>query len=93
LVFNPQSAEAYVKRGIVRYKLAQYSGDSNKGYKASIDDFNKALSLNPQSAEAYVKRGIVRYEIAQYSNDTSKDYWGAVEDLQKLPNSSLSKGI
>ncbi len=89
---NPDDAKAYVKRGIVRYKLAQYSGDPDREYKAAISDFNQALRFNPQEAEAYVKRGIVRYELAQYNGNSDTDYWGAVEDLQKAAKLFLEQG-
>ncbi len=83
LRLNPQEAEAYLKRGLVRHEMAQYSKDFNRDYMAAISDFNQALRLNPQEAEAYLKRGLVRYEMARYSEDFNRDYSGAVEDLQK----------
>jgi tetratricopeptide (TPR) repeat protein len=56
LRLNPQDAETYVKRGIVRSEMALYSGDSYSNYRTAIEDFNQALRLNPQNAEAYIKR-------------------------------------
>ena len=45
---NPQSAEAYYKRGFIYQNLGQ-------GERA-IDDFNKAIRINPQFAKAYSNR-------------------------------------
>ncbi|NLQ07023.1 SUMF1/EgtB/PvdOfamily nonheme iron enzyme, partial [Cylindrospermopsis raciborskii LB2897] len=52
LNINPNYAQAYNNRGIVRYELGDHQG--------AMEDFNHALNINPDYAQAYNNRGIVR---------------------------------
>jgi len=58
ILLNPQSAEAYYKRGFAYQKLDQ-------GERA-IEDFSKAISINPQFAKAYSNRGYAYLGKGQY---------------------------
>jgi serine/threonine protein kinase/Flp pilus assembly protein TadD len=49
---NPEFADAYIGRSMVRYALNDKQG--------AIADVNKVIELNPELAEAYVIRGLVR---------------------------------
>ncbi|MFN4953833.1 MAG: tetratricopeptide repeat protein, partial [Aphanizomenon sp.] len=53
--FNPNYANAYYNRGIVRNDL----GDN----PAAIDDYNIAIKCNPNDAKAYYNRGVVLSEL------------------------------
>ena len=46
---NPQYAEAFNNRGIVKYNLGDKQG--------AIKDYNKAIEINPQYADAFNNRG------------------------------------
>lgn len=64
---NPNFAEAYNNRGLVRNELGDKQG--------ALADYNTAIKINPNDAEAYNNRGIVRYELG--------DKLLAIADLQK----------
>ncbi|MDZ7959928.1 MAG: tetratricopeptide repeat protein [Aulosira sp. DedQUE10] len=74
---DPQDAQAYCCRGVVRCKMGNYQG--------AIADFNQALRLNFQDAIVYRNRGKARYELG--------DYQGAIADfnqaLQIQPQDAL----
>ncbi|MGB3419679.1 tetratricopeptide repeat protein [Dolichospermum sp. FACHB-1091] len=49
---NPNDANAYYNRGVVRYELGDKQG--------AIKDFNQAIKINPNFPQAYGNRGNVR---------------------------------
>ena len=49
IILNPQYANAYNNRGIVKARLGDYN--------AAVADYNEAIRLNPKYAEAYNNRG------------------------------------
>ncbi|MFA9202308.1 MAG: tetratricopeptide repeat protein, partial [Candidatus Nanopelagicaceae bacterium] len=51
---NSQDADAYLKRGIAKFKL----GNTQE----AMDDFNKAISLAPKDARAYGVRGAAKLQ-------------------------------
>ncbi|HEY9601961.1 MAG TPA: DnaJ domain-containing protein [Allocoleopsis sp.] len=55
VALNPQFAEAYLKRGAIRYRL----GDD----RGVLKDCNAALSINPDLAPAYYYQGRARYRL------------------------------
>jgi tetratricopeptide (TPR) repeat protein len=64
---NFQKAKAYLKSGIEKDKLKDYTG--------AIADYSKALGIDPGYAEAYCKRGLSEIESGQHStgcNDLKK---------------------
>ncbi|MBW4497732.1 MAG: serine protease [Oscillatoria princeps RMCB-10] len=54
IAMNPNYADAYNNRGVVRYD----SGDK----PAALADYNEAIRINPNLASAYYNRGLVRYD-------------------------------
>lgn len=72
---NPNSADAYYKRGIVY--------DGLKKYDKAIEDYSKAINLNSKHAEAYIKRGYVYYD-----NNKSKacEDWKKACELGRCDN-------
>ncbi|MBE8966373.1 tetratricopeptide repeat protein [Nostocales cyanobacterium LEGE 12452] len=52
---NPNFAQAYYNRGVVR----SASGD----LQGAIVDFNQAIKINPNFAQAYYNRGVARSEL------------------------------
>lgn len=65
--FEPNYADAYINRGLVKNELKDYDG--------SIEDYNKAISLDPRCSLAYNNRGYTKYK--------KKDYQGALADYNK----------
>ncbi len=57
---EPKYAEAYIKRGIAYYYLADY--------KAAIDDYTHTLSLKLYIADAYVSRADAYLALNDFSN-------------------------
>lgn len=68
---DPSFAEAYLKRGILRYKLL-------KQYEESFDDFNKVVELDPACPAGFLYRGIVKCHLLQFS-DALADFDRAIE--------------
>jgi tetratricopeptide (TPR) repeat protein len=64
---NPNSKEAYINRGVAKYR--------KRHYEDAISDYDKALELDPKDAEAYCLRGLAKH----YFGD--KD--GACSDWKK----------
>ena len=54
---NPNNIEAYINRGISKYKVGDYIG--------SISDNSKAIEIDPKIAIAYYNRGLSKY----YNNE------------------------
>ena len=77
LKVDPQDAQAYCCRGVVRCKLGNYQD--------AISDFNQALRLNFQDAIVYRNRGKARFKLG--------DRQGAIADfnlgLQMQPDDTL----
>ena len=71
---NPQSAEAYYKRGFVYQNLGQ-------GERA-IEDFDEAIRLNPNDAYAYLLRGAAYGTIGD-TDEAIADLEKAIADLEK----------
>jgi len=59
-LLNPDSAEAYYRRGHAKYMQKQY--------EAAIIDLNAALRIKPDYVEAYNGRGIMKAELGQYKS-------------------------
>lgn len=66
LRLDPQLAEAYNNRGIIKYESKQFS--------AAIEDYNKAIQLKTNYAAAYNNRGSAYAVLGQFQN--------ALNDLQ-----------
>lgn len=65
--FEPNYADAYINRGLVKNELKDYDG--------SIEDYDKAISLDPRCSLAYNNRGYTKHKM--------KDYQGALADYNK----------
>ena len=55
---QPDSANAYRIRGLVKYARGEY--------ESAISDFDDALRLKPDSAEIYIGRGLAKAGLGQY---------------------------
>ncbi len=64
---NPEFADAYINRGLVKNELQDYEG--------SIEDYNKAIELDPKCSLAYNNRG--------YTKHKKGDFEGALSDYNK----------
>jgi tetratricopeptide (TPR) repeat protein len=90
---NKNDAEAYIRRGVVRFEINKYINNSFHEYEKSIADFTKAIKLNSSKVDAYFQRGSVRYQMAQYSTDYAAEYKQAIADFTEAIklNSRLAK--
>ena len=64
---NPDYADAYINRGLVKNELKDYDG--------SIEDYDRAIELDPRCSLAYNNRG--------YTKHKKGDYEGALKDYNK----------
>ena len=64
---NPDFADAYINRGLVKNELQDFDG--------SIKDYDKALELDPRCSLAYNNRGYTKYK--------KGDFEGALADYNK----------
>ena len=55
---DPNNADAYFHRAVVKAKIKQY--------KEAFKDFNQAIRLDSEHEESYSKRGVLRKELKQY---------------------------
>ena len=66
---DPDDAQVYFNRGLVRIEL--------KEYPDALVDFNKAIDLNPNNADAYDHRGNVKVMLEQFE-EARADYDTAI---------------
>ena len=59
IILNPQYADAYNNRGIVKDDLGDFA--------AAIADYDEAIKLNPKYANAYYNRGIAKDNLGEYA--------------------------
>ncbi len=64
---NPNYANAYYYRGVIRYELGDKQG--------AIDDYSQAIKINPNDALIYYKRGFIRSIL--------EDQQGAIDDYSQ----------
>ncbi len=81
---DPQFAEAYNNRGIVKRKSGDYSG--------AIKDYNKAIELKPLFAEAYNNRGVAKRELKKYK-EAVEDYDKAIEIDSQCAEAYNNRGV
>ena len=81
---NPQSAEAYYKRGGVYHSLGQL--------ERAIEDYDEVIRLNPEYFEAYINRGNVYYELGQFEQ-VIKDYDEVIRLNPKNDGAYFSRGL
>ena len=55
---NPNSSEAYSKRGNVRYLQGKYQD--------AVSDYTKALEITPDKTNLYYNRGLARTKLKEY---------------------------
>ena len=55
---NPNDAQAYYNRGLIRYE--------QKNYPGAEADFSQAIGINPLDEQAYYNRGLTRYRLKNY---------------------------
>jgi tetratricopeptide (TPR) repeat protein len=68
LTINPNSADSYYSRAIVKNELYTW--------KSALRDYDKAIELEPDFINAIMNKGTVK--------DENEDYLGAIEDYNKV---------
>jgi len=84
LQVNPSDADAYNKRGLVRYDL----GDK----KGAIEDFKTSLQINPRFAEAYNNMGDAYYDLGDKQRAIA-DYKTALQIDPKFAEAYKNLGV
>jgi tetratricopeptide (TPR) repeat protein len=64
LELDPQSADAYISRGVGNYYLPPAFGG---GPQLAIQDFQRAIQLDPRSAEAHLWLGIALRKVGKHA--------------------------
>jgi tetratricopeptide (TPR) repeat protein len=83
---NPKFADAYQRRGILKYeKLNDPQG--------ALADYNKAISLNPKLADAYIGRGLLKYEKLNDPQGALVDYNKAISLNPKYALAYYNRGL
>jgi len=82
---NPDYAEAYYQRGIVRFKLENFLG----AYK----DFTQAIQLNPRLAEAYYYRGLIGRITEPYDPQVKSDFTEAIRLKPRFVGAYFERGF
>lgn len=65
---DPQYAEVYNKRGLIKDKLELYT--------EALRDYNQAISIDPENVDAYINRGWLKRQ--------SKHYQESIEDYDQV---------
>jgi tetratricopeptide (TPR) repeat protein len=86
ITLNPNFAEAYRNRGVLKFNHLQ-------DYQGAVADFNKAIALDPKSAEPYVGRAIVKQRYLQDYPGAMQDYNKAIAANSSLPDSYIGRGV
>jgi tetratricopeptide (TPR) repeat protein len=81
---NPNYADAYYNRGVVRSDLGDHKG--------AIADYNQALKINPNLAQAYYNRGVARYELGDHKGAIA-DYNQALKINPNLAQAYYNRGV
>jgi len=74
---KPYFAEAYVSRGLVKYRLRDKKADFSYDNWEAISDFSEAIRINPNFAEAYFNRGLAK------ESWNLRDIHGAISDYSE----------
>ena len=69
-IYGQTTAEEYLKRGVSKEKLKDYTG--------AIADYNKAIELNPNNANAYYSRAVSKMRLG-YIDSACLDFSKAGE--------------
>ena len=70
IALNSKDTQAYMLRGLIKYKL--------KKYKDAIKDYNKAIDLDPINSETYNNRGAAKSDLL-FFKEGIEDYSRAIE--------------
>jgi tetratricopeptide (TPR) repeat protein/V8-like Glu-specific endopeptidase len=79
IALNPNYAEAYSNRGVLKQ-------DKLNNSQGALADYNRAIALNPNYAEAYNNRGVLKQDKLNNSQGALADY-----DLAITLNSNLAE--
>jgi V8-like Glu-specific endopeptidase len=81
---DPNYADAYYGRGIVRSKLGDKQG--------AITDYTQAIKINPNDADAYLNRGNVRSKLGDKQGAIT-DYTQAIKINPNLAQAYNNRGV
>ena len=81
---NPDDADAYNNRGVVKDNLGHP--------EAAIPDYDAAIHLNPNYANAYYNRGIAKEKLGR-ADDAKRDFQTALDLAEKAGDEELKSRI
>jgi serine/threonine protein kinase len=82
---NPQDADAYINRGILKYEKNDTQG--------ALADYNRAIEINPQDALVYYNRGLLKYGKLNDNQGALADYNRAIEINPKYAVAHFNRGL
>jgi tetratricopeptide (TPR) repeat protein len=83
---NPQSANAYYNRGLLK-------ADKLQDYPGALSDYNRAIKLKPNYDAAYNNRGNLKADKLQDYPGALSDYNRAIKLKPRNANSYYNRGI
>jgi len=81
---NPQSAEAFAKRGAASQQIGDMDG--------ALADFNHSIELDPRLAEAYFGRGALKEQVGNASAAIA-DYTKAIDIMPDFAQAYFNRGL
>jgi tetratricopeptide (TPR) repeat protein len=81
---NPNYADAYYNRSVIKGRIGDYPGE--------LEDINKVIALKPNDDNAYNSRGIAKSMMGDYTGAV-QDYSKAIELNNKNSNAYFNRGI
>ena len=80
---DPNNAEAYLKRGLIRSHSQEDFTGAIEQYPKALDDYSKAIALNPNFAIAYYNRAYVYLELKKKTEAITDFRQGAALSQQQ----------
>jgi S1-C subfamily serine protease len=79
IALNPQSVNAYIGRGMVKYRQLEDP-------QGALVDLNRAIALDPKIANAYNNRGVLKAQKLKSSTMRGADLWTWIDRSPSILN-------
>ncbi|WP_310488635.1 tetratricopeptide repeat protein, partial [Chamaesiphon sp. VAR_69_metabat_338] len=82
---NPQDADAYINRGLLKYEKNDTQG--------ALADYNRAIKINPKDAIAHYNRGTLKYNKLNDNRGALADFNRAIEINPQNALAYINRGL